>query len=319
MDSGTASGSKPEKVEFKRKKAGKSFRQRKVSDEEEEAEEEETHRFDGRNDWEKLEELKALQNMKKRVNRGVNVVDLLNVRNNEPKTETGGQKDKAQVGGMTDAKSLASELDLGHTFSVETNRRDEDADMMKYIEEELAKRKGQAQEEAEGETRPVITEDHVFNTLPSHLLESSQKKSEEMLSNQMLSGIPEVDLGVDERIRNIEATEDAKLKWLESRTRRHTASASNLVPTNVAVNFVQHNRFSIQQEPGHGPPSNKKQRVVKPVVATVEEPVVVIGDEPRQRTFKQHPQGSRGFLKFPGKEKATDDYHYERFRKQFRK
>ena len=27
-----------------------------------------------------------------------------------------------------------------------------------------------------------------------------------MLSSQMLSGIPEVDLGIDEKIRNIEAT-----------------------------------------------------------------------------------------------------------------
>ena len=45
------------------------------------------------------------------------------------------------------------------------------------------------------------------------------KKSEEMLSSQMLCGIPEVDLGIDEKIRNIEATENAKKKAAEERNK----------------------------------------------------------------------------------------------------
>lgn len=36
-----------------------------------------------------------------------------------------------------------------------------------------------------------------------------------MLSNQMLNGIPEVDLGIDVKIKNIEATEAAKEKLLQ--------------------------------------------------------------------------------------------------------
>ena len=36
-----------------------------------------------------------------------------------------------------------------------------------------------------------------------------------MLSAQMLSGIPEVDLGIDAKIQNIERTEKAKKKLLE--------------------------------------------------------------------------------------------------------
>lgn len=35
-----------------------------------------------------------------------------------------------------------------------------------------------------------------------------------MLSNQMLNGIPEVDLGIEVKIKNIEATEAAKEKLL---------------------------------------------------------------------------------------------------------
>lgn len=57
-----------------------------------------------------------------------------------------------KTGGMVDMKKLKErgkdkisdeeDLHLGTSFSAETNRRDEDADMMKYIETELKKRKG---------------------------------------------------------------------------------------------------------------------------------------------------------------------------------
>ena len=39
-------------------------------------------------------------------------------------------------------------------------------------------------------------EDKLYE-LPEHLQVESKKRSEEMLSNQMLSGIPEVDLGIE--------------------------------------------------------------------------------------------------------------------------
>jgi hypothetical protein len=148
---------------------------------------------------------------------------------------------------------------------------------------------------------------------------SNQKKNEEMLSNQMLSGIPEVDLGVDERIRNIEATEEAKMKLFDTKRRRNYQDSATLVPTNVAVNFSQHNRYKVAENETALATAPKKPRMVKPVVTIVEEPVCVIGDEPRQGKFKNYPTNPQGYVKFPGKEKATDDYHFERFRKQFRK
>lgn len=62
-----------------------------------------------------------------------------------------------------------------------------------------------------------------------------------MLSNQMLSGIPEVDLGIETKIRNIEATEDAKQKLIwEQRNKKD--GPSHFVPSNMAVNFRQHNK-----------------------------------------------------------------------------
>lgn len=62
-----------------------------------------------------------------------------------------------------------------------------------------------------------------------------------MLSNQMLNGIPEVDLGIEAKIKNIEATEEAKEKLLAEQKNKKDGP-SHFVPTNMAVNFVQHNR-----------------------------------------------------------------------------
>lgn len=57
----------------------------------------------------------------------------------------------------------------------------------------------------------------------------------------MLSGIPEVDLGIDAKIRNIEATEEAKQKLLEDQMKKRN-EPTVMVPTNMASNFMLHSR-----------------------------------------------------------------------------
>lgn len=114
----------------------------------------------------------------------------------------------------------------------------------------------------------------------------------------MLSGIPEVDLGIDAKIKNIEATEEAKMKLLWER-RNKKDGPSQFVPTNMAVNFVQHNRFNIED--------NKKRKAERPAVAKVETANINI-DESVDKIVKK----AKG-------ERATDDYHYEKFKKQFRR
>lgn len=47
------------------------------------------------------------------------------------------------------------------------------------------------------------------------------------------------------KIKNIEATEEAKQKLLQERLRKKDGP-SMFVPTNMAVNFVQHNRCEKQ-------------------------------------------------------------------------
>lgn len=140
----------------------------------------------------------------------------------------------------------AYDVGIGTQFSAETNKRDEDEEMMKYIEEQLQKRKGvkkiDDKKESENNDRKYLTpEEAALYALPDHLRQSSSHRSEEMLSNQMLNGIPEVDLGIEAKIKNIEATEEAKQKLLIDQKNKKDGP-SQFVPTNMAVNFMQHNR-----------------------------------------------------------------------------
>jgi hypothetical protein len=67
---------------------------------------------------------------------------------------------------------------------------------MQYIEQEMSKKRKKSEEESE--VSGYEAKIKALYQLPDRLnVPSNSKKTEEMLSNQMLSGIPEVDLGVE--------------------------------------------------------------------------------------------------------------------------
>lgn len=108
-----------------------------------------------------------------------------------------------------------------------------------------------------------------------------------MLSNQMLNGIPEIDLGIESKIKNIEATEEAKQKLLADQKSKKDLP-SQFVPKNYAVNFVQHNRFNID-----------------------------LMEQQKKRQNQEPADQQKNNSKVP--KKATDDYHFDKFKKQFRR
>ncbi|KAM6110456.1 LOW QUALITY PROTEIN: splicing factor C9orf78 homolog [Pterocles gutturalis] len=294
--------------------AKKSFRRRREEDEEEEEDEQvaEEVRL-------KVEEAKEVQSLRRRPN-GVSAVALL--------VGEKLQEEATLVGfliflfyrmnpfkikwGMVDMKKLKErgkdrineeeDLNLGTSFSAETNRRDEDADMMKYIETELKKRKGIVENE-EQKVKLKNAEDSLYE-LPENIRVSSAKKTEEMLSNQMLSGIPEVDLGIERKNKNIISTEEAKAKLLAEQQNKKKDSETSFVPTNMAVNYVQHNRF-YHEELNAPVRRNKEEPKPRPLR---------VGDTERPEPERSPPNRKR-----PLNEKATDDYHYEKFKKMNRR
>ncbi|PVD22493.1 hypothetical protein C0Q70_18307 [Pomacea canaliculata] len=259
----------------------------------------------------KLEDIRALQQLRNRQS-GVSAASLA-LGKKIAKTEeiTDSDPFKMKTGGFVDMKALKTKPltgdvaeAIGTAFAAETNRRDEDAEMLKYVEEEVAKRKGHMQEENKLKTSIQKAEDSLYE-LPDHLnLKSSTKRSEDMLSNQMLSGIPEVDLGIEAKICNIEATEEAKQKLLWERMHKKE-EVSDFVPTNIAVNYMQHNRFKLED---HQAPRVRKVEAPKPVLLRV-------GDVDQANTPAAHKRSNKSVQD----EKATDDFHYEKFKKQMRR
>ena len=53
--------------------------------------------------------------------------------------------------------------------------------------------------------------------------------------------------GIEAKIKNIEATEEAKMKMIDDSKNRKEES-SDFVPTNMASNFTHHNRFYNEKE-----------------------------------------------------------------------
>lgn len=140
---------------------------------------------------------------------------------------------------------FSARVQVNIASSAETNIGDTDEEMMKFIEEQLKKKKGIEVDSKDDSNKYLTPEEAAILALPAHLRESSTKKSEEMLSNQMLNGIPEVDLGIESKIRNIEQTEEAKQKLLADQKNKKDLP-SQFVPKNYAVNFMQHNRCKMK-------------------------------------------------------------------------
>ncbi|CAG0919710.1 unnamed protein product [Notodromas monacha] len=253
------------------------------------------------------------------------------------KTLTGGLVDRNTLRKRCDQSDDAYDTGIGTSFSAETNLRDEDDEMRRFIDAELAKRTGKvaADEEAKAkqqEEKFLSPEDAALQAIPDELKSSHKswsEKNEEMLSSQMLSGIPEVDLGMEAKIKNIEATESAKNRILAERMKKKELP-SEFVPTNMAVNFVQHNRYNIddgsnRRGRGRGGSHHhhhhqareestifgKPREIVK---KRAPEPKVVVGLD-GEATLVTEARAARK----PGEERATDDFAYEKFKKQFKK
>ena len=103
---------------------------------------------------EAIEERKELQRFRKK-HGGVSAAALALGKKLAPEEEVESDPFKLKTGGLVELNSLIQDrnrdregedkeksINLGANFAAETNRRDEDTHMLKYIEEEMAKRKG---------------------------------------------------------------------------------------------------------------------------------------------------------------------------------
>ncbi|KAF9534171.1 hepatocellular carcinoma-associated antigen 59-domain-containing protein [Crepidotus variabilis] len=113
-----------------------------------------------------------------------------------------------------------------NNFTQQTNALDVDKHMMAYIEENLQTR-SRPREDSDEDKAPVDPQEALYNIADKWKFEK-QKPTTDVgsVSNSaaMLTAIPEVDLGMDARLKNIEDTEKAKRVKAEERNDRKKAN-----------------------------------------------------------------------------------------------
>jgi len=190
-----------------------------------------------------------------------------------------------------DAEAKARRVVRHNNFTGQTNALDVDKHMMAYIEENLTVR-GRPVDSDKDKPGPIDPQDELYRV--SERWNTNKKSTDEgsvTNSLSMLTAIPEVDLGMDARLKNIEDTEKAKRVVAEDRKDR-------IVVNNDEEHLVA-SRF-------YRP--NIKQKSDADILRDAKLEAMGL---PPQEDRRNHSQG--------GAQMATDEVVMERFKKRMRK
>ncbi|CAO2814548.1 unnamed protein product [Amaranthus hypochondriacus] len=184
----------------------KNFRKRKVEDDTDILSDDEEERRLA------LEEVKLLQKQRERRS-GIPANTIPQSLSVEPKLG-----DKVEVDGDKE------ELVLQDTFAQETAVMVEDPNLVKYVEQEMAKRRGQIINTTDhSESELKLAEEELYK-IPDHL--KVKKRNSEESSTQWTTGIAEIQLPIEYKLKNIEETEAAKKLLHEKRYMGQTKKES---------------------------------------------------------------------------------------------
>ncbi|KAI0724892.1 hepatocellular carcinoma-associated antigen 59-domain-containing protein, partial [Fomitopsis betulina] len=127
-----------------------------------------------------------------------------------------------------DADTKARRVVRANNFTQQTNALDVDKHMMAYIEENMKLRRGTSNEpeKYEGPRDPYA---ELFSVPDKYKRKQDKPQDEGSVTNSlaMLTAIPEVDLGMDTRLKNITETEKAKRVLTEERKERPKKAAND--------------------------------------------------------------------------------------------
>ncbi|CAK9218893.1 unnamed protein product [Sphagnum troendelagicum] len=148
------------------------------------------------------------------------------------------------------------ELVLQDTFAQETAVTVEDPNMLKYIEQELAKKRGQELGMTSEEIKPA--EDDLY-IIPEHL--KVRRRNAEESSTQWTTGIAEVQLPIEYKLKNIEETEAAKKQLQDKRPFvGRGRSQSSSIPSSYSADYFQRGREYAEKLRGEHPELYKDKK-----------------------------------------------------------
>ncbi|KAF9586424.1 hypothetical protein BGW38_005206 [Lunasporangiospora selenospora] len=256
-----------------------------------------------------LDELIELRKLRQRPS-GIATADLL------VGDTTGKKKKKDRSLGSDDAKRQeegegAKSSGILNTFTKQTNALDVDKHMMKYIEEEMKKRRGDAGE-LEDDQEQVAQEwrgdTEILNDLGIKRTDPKpEQEGNVQLSTTMLTAIPEVDLGMDSRLRNIEETEKAKRKLFEERTTTKINTERFSAPSYIPSDRERITHHQQNRRGNHNNNTNNNNGGTGNILD--------VGAGQNHRFFNTGGQNRGG----AGRGMATDDLVMERFKKRMRR
>lgn len=147
------------------------------------------------------------------------------------------------VGGLVksqekvDGEGEKEELVLQDTFAQETAVTVEDPNMLKYVEQELAKKRGRDLGIKIEESKPA--EDDLY-VIPEHL--KVRRRNSEESSTQWTTGIAEVQLPIEFKLKNIEETEAAKKQLQDKRPFVGRGRVQSSIPASYSADYFQRGR-----------------------------------------------------------------------------
>ncbi|XP_062215503.1 protein COP1 SUPPRESSOR 2-like [Phragmites australis] len=234
-----------------------------------------------------LEEIKYMQKLRER---------KLGIPADSVSAFTNGSTTRGRGSGWAAAAGEAGKEDLvlQDTFAQETAVTIEDPNMLRYVETELAKKRGKMADVGDKEE-----EDHVdeLYSMPDHL--KVKKKNLEESSTQWTTGIAEVQLPIEYKLRNIEETEAAKKMLQEKRLVGKPKSVAN-IPSSYSADYFHRGREHDEKlrREHHGLYKDKDSRPIE----------TAGGKETNTKNSDGAAAGRR--------EAASDELMLERFRKR---
>lgn len=131
------------------------------------------------------------------------------------------------------------DLVLQDTFAQETAVMAEDPNMLKYVEHELAKKRGKKIDTSDQVENDLKRAEDELYKIPDHL--KVKRRNSEESSTQWTTGIAEVQLPIEYKLRNIEETEAAKKFLQEKRLIGRTKSEFS-IPSSYSADYFQRGR-----------------------------------------------------------------------------
>ncbi|XP_057461933.1 protein COP1 SUPPRESSOR 2 [Actinidia eriantha] len=130
------------------------------------------------------------------------------------------------------------DLVLQDTFAQETAVMVEDPNMLRYVERELAKNRGKSIVANQADNEIKHAEDELYK-IPEHL--KVKRRNSEESSTQWTTGIAEVQLSIEYKLRNIEETEAAK-KLLQEKRLTGRSKTESSIPSSYSADYFQRGR-----------------------------------------------------------------------------